>query len=441
MDQPIAAATTALYQGFIDELSKHHAAGWVWNIADPAERVEYEIVLPTAQGERVLLRGCADTHTAVLVMLNVGDGGHAFYVMLPDGVTEAERAAIYMRTKVTGHRLDVSPRLKTVFEPISHIAADIVDNCNLRCPFCVYDYTGVKATNFMTDDTFESALRLIPFVSDGNFWLSCLHEATLHPKLVEFIQRVPRQYRSKIFYTTNLAKRMPLSYFEFLSHSGVHHLNISVESLVPDVYERMRKGARFPIFLENWRVMLEAFQAGSAAPRLRYIIMAYRSNVREIPALVEQLRREKMAWQVEIRHTFYMPHIPAEFRDSEFMSTEEWAWLAAELAHYSADDVMLMQPPGGIGHNVEVAEPAPAVNEIQRVDAAPARPQKASMVTVPGGPGTRIPRPLSVRIEWDGTLNIYGEEPLRPGEQPKLANFLYTNVNYIHEPVRFLSAL
>ena len=80
---------------------------------------------------------------------------------------------------------------------------------------------------------------------------------------------------------------------------------------MPDVYERMRKGARFPIFLENWRVMLEAFQAGSAAPRLRYIIMAYRSNVREIPALVEQLRREKMAWQVEIRHTFYMPHIPA----------------------------------------------------------------------------------------------------------------------------------
>ena len=442
IEQVATPVMTSPYQGYVDERSTRHVVGWVWNAANPAERVDYEVVLPTSHGSRVLHHGCADELNAALAQCGVGDGRYGFYVLLPDGISEAERDALYVRTVDTAHRVDMAPKVKSVFEPISYVAADIVDNCNLRCPFCVYDYTGVHTTNFMSDATFDAALRLVPYVTHGNFWLSCLHEATLHPKLVEFIDRVPREYRNKLFYTTNLAKRMPRSYFDFLGGSGVDHLNISVESLVPEIYERMRKGARHKVFLENWQAMLDAFERGSAPPRLRYIIMAYRSNVREIPQLVEQLRREKMAWQIEVRHTYYMSHIATDFRDREFLRTEEWAWLQEQLADYPTQEVLRLWPPDGVGHeqvqsptaSIIMPGPAPAASSKLRLD-------KASMVTAPTGASTRIPRPFNLRLSWDGGLEIYGEETLVPGQQPQFSNYLYTNVNYIQDPARFLLAL
>ena len=76
---------------------------------------------------------------------------------------------------------------------------DIVDNCNLRCPFCLYDYANTRTTHFMTEQTIEAALRFLPYTRDGEFWFSCLHEPTLHPKLTSFIDKVPPEYRRKLF--------------------------------------------------------------------------------------------------------------------------------------------------------------------------------------------------------------------------------------------------
>ena len=53
--------------------------------------------------------------------------------------------------------------------------------------------------------------------------------------------------------------------------------------------------------------------------------MAYRSNLAELPALVETLLGQGLAWQVEIRHTFDEAHIPQAFRDAEYLTTEEYA--------------------------------------------------------------------------------------------------------------------
>ena len=355
---PLPVRPRGPFQGYLDERSTEHVAGWVRDLADPDERVIFEVVLPTSEGERILHRGRADAFSHVLLNVGVGDGAYGFYVLLNEPLNERERDAVFARPAGSDYRLQLAPALRTNFEPISHIAMDIVNNCNLRCPFCVYDYANTRTTKFMSDPTFDAALRLIPYVTDGNFWLSCLHEATLHPKLMEFIGRVPPQHRRKLFYTTNLAKRMPREYFAFLANSAMHHINVSVESFVPAVYEKMRKGARHRIFLENWEKMLEAFAAGAAPPRIRYNLMAYRSNLHEIPAMVEVLRRDKMAWQVEIRHTYDEPHIPADFRDGEFLTTAEWAWLAEQLKAYPPDEVLLLLPPGGVGYDPTGTAPA-----------------------------------------------------------------------------------
>jgi MoaA/NifB/PqqE/SkfB family radical SAM enzyme len=440
-----ARAARGPFQGYIDERSVAHVAGWLRNLSDPTERVAFEIVLPTPDGrERILHRGRADAFSNLLLTIGVGDGAHGFYVLLNEPLDDAERDRVFVRPAGEAHRLELAPELKTAFEPISHIAMDIVNNCNLRCPFCVYDYSNTRATKFMTDATFDAALRLIPYVTDGNFWLSCLHEATLHPRLMEFIARVPARYRRKLFYTTNLAKRMSLEYFAFLADSGMHHLNISVESFDPAIYERMREGARHRIFMENWEKLLTAFAAGRAPPRLRYNLMAYRSNLREIPGMIETLLRDKMAWQVEIRHTYDEPHIPPEFRDGEFLTTAEWAWLADALKDHSPETVVLLLPPGGVGYDgSETATRAPAGKPSAPKMTEPAGPEALpdEFISAPGGKYDRIPRPLNLSMDWDGTLRVYGEEPRGPGQPPTHVNYMMTNILYLRDPVRMLLAL
>jgi pyruvate-formate lyase-activating enzyme len=406
-------------QGFVDERSIHHVAGWVRNRSDPAERVRFEVVLQDLDGERILASGLANEFNPVLKQLAIGDATHGFRVLFPQPLSEAERDRVFVRPVGATAPLELAPGLATAFEPVSHVAMDIVNNCNLRCPFCVYDYSNTRNTRVMSEATFDSALRLIPFVTDGNFWLSCLHEATMHPELMRFIDRIPRQWRRKVMYTTNLARPMPDAYFDALAESGLHHVNISLESLDPEVYERMRKGARWRIFAKNWDRLLQAIRAGSNPPRLRYNIMAYRTNLAEIPGLLKYLREERLASQIEVRHTFDVEHIPADFRDTEFLGDDGWAWLAEQLNGYSAEDVLLIPPP------------VP--------DAPPAQPQVAT--TSGSDPVPRlVTRPLNIRMEWDGTLTVYGEWTGLTGVREH-ERFVVTNVHHLRDPRGFLTSL
>lgn len=422
------------FQGYIDERSTRHVAGWMRDLSDPAVRLDYEVVVE-GPDERVVHRGRADQASALLVKVGVGDGGYAFFAALEPPLPPAERDRVFVRPAGAAHRLELAPEMKTEFTPISHLAMDIVNNCNLRCPFCVYDYSGVRATRFMTDETYEAALRLIPFVTDGNFWLSCLHEATLHPRLIEFVERVPSEYRRKVFYTTNLAKRMPPAYFEHLAGSGIHHVNISLESLDPAIYERMRAGARHPIFMANWAMLLDRFATADAPPPLRYNIMAYRSNLAEIPGLVDVLLRDKRAWQVEVRHTFDVAHIPPGFREREFLSTEEWAGLAQALAGHPPDRVSVILPPDGAGYDRK-AEADPGV--AAPPEAAPATPEAHNPWA--RSPGSQIPRPLNLQMDCDGSMMVYGDDSIEGGA-PLRTNYVYTNIAYVKDPIRFLMSL
>ena len=368
-DAPPPPASGGPWQGYIDERTTRHVAGWVRDLSDPACRVEDQVVLPPAddiqadgaeaRGGRILSRGVADTYSTHLVQIGVGDGAHGFYTFHPEPLTQAERDRVLVRPAGASWRLGHAPEMQAAFEPISHVALDLVDNCNLRCPFCVVDYSDIHRTNLMSEETFRSALRLIPFVTAGNFWLSCLHEPTLHPRLLDFIAMVPDQYRDRLFFTTNLAKRLPRGHFEALAASGLHHINVSLESLDPATYERLREGALHHIFQANWDTMLACFAANPRPPRLRYNIMAYRSNLAEIPALADILLAERVAWQVEIRHTFDEAHIPQEFRDTEYLTTAEWTWLTDQLAHHDPARVLLLLPPGGVGYAPGATPAAP----------------------------------------------------------------------------------
>jgi molybdenum cofactor biosynthesis enzyme MoaA len=401
-----AAPGLASYQGCVEQRSTRHIAGWIVNSARPLEYPEFEVVIADRKPEIILARGRADRGARWLKTAPAD--AHGFHLVLPNNISETNRNQLIVRPVGGGQPIPNAAHQQARYRPIRHVALDVVNNCNLRCPFCVYDYTKTHRTNLMSEEIFDAAIRLLPYVGVGHFWLSCLHEPTMHPRFASFIERVPWEYRSNIFFTTNLTRRMPQEYYDVLGRSGLDFINVSMESRDPVVYQRMRKGARHRTFVENWEKLLAACKSGSAPPKLHYIVMAYKSNLTELPGLVAYLREERGASFVDIRYTFDMKHISKEFKEAEFLSYSEWRWLQSELAQYPAHEVHLSLP---------------------RSVASSENPNS----------DTIVPGEFEFRISYDGKVcvsPIYSAN--RPDVVPDLAE---SNILDIHDPVTFLLVL
>lgn len=430
--------------GYLRERTTRHVAGFIHYPDALTERVEFQVVCTLPGAERVVAEGVADRFDRVMSALRLGDALYGFRMNYPEPLSAAERDHVEVRPIATGRAIPHDPEMATEWKPIRYVAMDIVDNCNLRCPFCLFDHEPVHKTNAMSDETFAAALQLLPYVGPEGHWLSCLHEASMHPRITEFIQRIPHEHRHVMSYTTNLAKRMPDAYFAALAESGLSNLNISIESRDPAIYERMRKGARHRIFMENWEKLLAAFAVGSAPPPLRYICMAYKSNLREIPELVEYLRNERRAWKVEIRDTYDVAWIPKEFRATEFLDHADWVWLQAALAKHSPHDVAIVLPPGFSADNPPAAKaeeqppaPPPADQPIQ-VPADPA-PPPVTDDPVTAARAVDMPGMIEARILQDGLMIVYS---CPAGDYPNWGKELArVNIREVNDPVALVMAL
>ncbi|MCP1194472.1 radical SAM protein [Acetobacter senegalensis] len=400
--------------GFVDQIGLRHIHGWIMDPDDPVQRLLVEAFLPDT-GESLGTVLADQFHHGIA---GVGDNSRAygFWFHLKRELSPAERERL--RVRVPGRdEITHSPQLAS-WQPLLHVAMDIVNNCNLRCPFCLYDYSGVRRTNVMTRETLEAALRLMPYTKDGEFWFSCLHEPSLHPDFLSFLNLIPNEMRNKVFFTSNIARRMPASYFQGLARSGIDHINISIESRTPEIYERMRKGARFPIFMENWDKLLNAFNEVNSSVALRYIIMAYKSNLHELPDLARYLIEERRAAQVEIRYTYDVPFIDPAFREQEFLTQTDWDWLQANLPTLEPGQILLDRPPVPSGD-----EPSPA-------------PVPAPTLETGFLPGRYL-----ARLSWDGTLELRGISVASTGNTMIEVPILTKNVRDIGDPETFFNTL
>jgi MoaA/NifB/PqqE/SkfB family radical SAM enzyme len=397
--------------GHVDRVEgPNTVVGWALDRSAPGRRLVVECV----QGDRVLGAAVADEPREDVRLAGMGDGRCGFRLTpLADALAALADPTVRIRVRGTDRPVGGEVRLeRDVF--LWLVAADVVDNCNLRCPFCLYDYSGVTSTHLMSEATFRKLASLARGVAAGQFYISCLHEPTLHPRLNDLLALIPEDLRHKVFFTTNLARPLKDADFEAWARSGLHHINVSLDTLVPERFAVLRKFGRFEVFTANLDRMAAIFRRVPGAPALRYITMAFRSNLEEIPEVVRVSRDRWLSTGNEIRYTFNVAHITDEFRRREYLFPSDWETLTERLNRTGVPFVIAPPPADGYEETIK-----PSQNFFE--DRAAGLDDQARLT---------LTRPLGLRVAPDGTVVIVDAE-----------RALRVNLNDLDDPVAYFRAL
>ena len=222
-------------------------------------------------------------------------------------------------------------RLDSSLSHYDHIACDVTDNCNLRCPFCINDFSNASSAR-MHAEHFEKFLQIAPLAKGENVFISCLCEPLLHPQLLDLLEMIPNTLRNKLFLTTNLStKRLDKSFFIRLAGVALHHINISVDSLEKQTFERMRVNAKFTVFKHNLEKAAKSFAERADSPEFRFITVAARSNLSEIPSLIKAAREQYQVDWHEVRYPFEEGTPEGKWKEENVLTADEWNDLVARL--------------------------------------------------------------------------------------------------------------
>jgi MoaA/NifB/PqqE/SkfB family radical SAM enzyme len=390
--RPLARWSVTRNPGYIDTLDLHGMTGWAHDPGDPDRPAVIQVFLE----HRCVWQGKADLYREDMERLGVRSGRCGFSIPLESIPRIRRKQFVEVRIDgvedpltYDGASIIALPE-RPVFETI---ALDIVNNCNLRCPFCVVDYSRIKTTEVMSDDTFLRAIKLCEGVGDGRFLLSCLHEPTLHPRFKELLGMLPENRTQRFYFTTNLAKPLKDDMFEAWANSGIQYIQISIDSLDPEVFPMLRKFGRLKVFEDNLHRMVRIFRQHPNPPKLRYITMAFKSNMGEVPDLVRKTGELYLSSEHEIRYTYNMEHIQDEFRKTQYLTPADWETLSGQLEQIPYKHMVVTPPPTP----EDIVEVFPSANY-------------SITGTSRAWYGGKVVRPVVLRILMDGTVMLGGHE-------------------------------
>ncbi|WP_414039933.1 GTP 3',8-cyclase MoaA [Acidithiobacillus sp. M4-SHS-6] len=199
---------------------------------------------------------------------------------------------------------------------ITYLRISVTEHCNFRCVYC----SPAGGTPFFARKDhlqIEEYDRLIAiFASLGVRHMRFTGgEPLIHPHLHTLIEAAQRQGIGKISVSTNglLLPRKA----ELLRQSGVNNLNISLDSLDPEVFARVTRGGKLQ---EVLRGVTAAVVAGIPRIKLNVVLMR-QENGHALADLV----RYALDQHIDIRFIETMPlgEAGSETRNTDFLSANE----------------------------------------------------------------------------------------------------------------------
>jgi cyclic pyranopterin phosphate synthase len=229
---------------------------------------------------------------------------------------------------------------------VSYLRISVTDRCDLRCVYCMSEHMQFLPKAEVL--TLEELDRIASaFVATGTRKLRLTGGEPLHRKgLMTLVERLSRHLASgalaELTLTTNGTR---LTEFAGpLADHGVRRINVSLDTLKPDLFARLTRGGDLGKVLAG----IEAARAAGLAVKINSVALAH-DNAAEIPALIQWAHG--LGMDLTLIETMPMGEVEAD-RSDQFLSLET---VRRELAGYwTLRDIPFST--GGPARYVEVAE-------------------------------------------------------------------------------------
>lgn len=190
-----------------------------------------------------------------------------------------------------------------------NLACDITSHCNNRCVFCLNEW---PEPALMEEKIFKTIIDHMYRYVEGQIFLACHFEPTLHPRFLDFLEYIPEDKRDKFFFTSNIAKKFPDDYFQRMARCNFHHINISLETLDEDKYVFITKNTQ-GAFYKNLKRLVDEFSKIKNSPEIHFITMVTRDNKDELLELANYTREECNVLHHEFRTPYFSPAISKDW--------------------------------------------------------------------------------------------------------------------------------
>lgn len=211
------------------------------------------------------------------------------------------------------------------------MVVDINNTCNIRCIFCINDWSKSRKTTYMDNEMFSKVLEILPLV--GRCFFSCAYEPTMHPDYIELFKRVPK-CDAYTFITTNLVKKLTEYEIIELSNMNLDSVTISLTSFMPKIYEEFHKGAKFDTFIDNLERLVTVFKQKPNAPEIRFVTLVFKQNLAELEHIAIMCNEKYLSTMNQFRTVFQStPKLKdKEWADKSIISKEDYINISNKLA-------------------------------------------------------------------------------------------------------------
>ena len=175
--------------------------------------------------------------------------------------------------------------------PPAHVQLEVTTTCNLRCVHC-----GLNQANYEHRTlSWESFEKVLPFLTRyrPSVDLSGHGESLVCSRFLRMFHRTI-EAGCRVSFFTNATLLTPEVSEQLLEHagaSGFHALTVSLDAAEPRLFERIRRGASFDVFVNNLRALdQKKRQRGLRHPKVAFNTVLMLLNLPQLPAMVRLAR-------------------------------------------------------------------------------------------------------------------------------------------------------